>query len=160
MTEQEYPDKQTLLDRIQKSYRAFDTLLAPLSEQQLSTLKGSDGWTMKDHIAHLIAWQQRTLNNINAIMDNIELSDPTPDMTIDQINERFYQQYTLLSVERVLAEHRVMQQQMLHALQIISEEDLYKPVPWLNNRPVVGWVVGNTYEHYEEHMHDIQKWLS
>ena len=60
---------------------------------------------------------------------------------------------------RILAEHRAMQQQMVNAVQAMSEEDLNRPISWLDDRPVVGWIIGNTYEHYEEHTHYIQEWL-
>jgi len=158
MTQQPYVNKDTLLNDIRKGYSDFDTLLSSLNEQQMMMV-GKDGWTIKDHIAHLTSWQQRTLNMLQAVLDGVEPPDPTPDMTIDQINEQFHQQDVSLSLDRVLAEHRAMQQQIISTVQAISEEDLNKPLSWLNDRPVVGWVIGNTYEHYEEHIHYIQQWL-
>ena len=156
MTQQPYVNKDTLLNDIRKGYSDFDTLLSSLNEQQMLTPGGNDGWTIKDHIAHLISWQRRTLPMLQAVMDNVELPDPTPDMTMDQINEQFYQRDVALPLDRVLAEHRAMQQLLFNAVQSMSEEDLNRPIPWLDDRPVVGWVIGNTYEHYEEHTKYIQ----
>ncbi|HCI82301.1 MAG TPA: hypothetical protein DHW02_21715 [Ktedonobacter sp.] len=158
MTQQPYVSKDTLLNEIRKGYSDFDTLLSSLSEQQMM-MAGNDGWTTKDHIAHLTSWQQRILPMLQAVMDNVELPDPTPDMTMDQINEQFRQRNAALPLDRVLADHRAVQQQMLKAVQAISEEDLNKPIFWLDDRPVVSEVIGNTYEHYEEHTHYIQQWL-
>ena len=159
MTQQPYVNKGTLLNDIRKGYTDFDTLLSSLNERQMLTHGGNDGWTIKDHIAHLTSWQQRTLPILQAVIDNVEPPDPTPDMTMDQINEQFYQRDVALPLDRVLAEHRSTQQQMLNAVQSMSEEDLNRPISWLDDRPVVGWVIGNTYDHYEEHTHYIQQWL-
>ena len=158
MTQQAHVQKDTLLNDIRKGYTDFDTLLSSLNEQQMM-MAGNDGWTIKDHIAHLTAWQQRTFNVLQAVIDNVELPDPTSDMTIDQINEQFHQRDAALPLDRVLAGHGAMQQQILSAVQSMSEEDLNRPISWLDDRPVVGWVIGNTYEHYEEHTQYIQQWL-
>ena len=158
MTQTARVEKDTLLNDMRKGYSDFDTLLASLNEQQMLA-EGNDGWSIKNHIAHLTAWQQRTLNVLQAIANNVELPDPTPDMTIDQINEQFHQRDVALPLERVLVEHRAMQQQMLNAVQSMSEDDLNRPISWLDDRSVIGWVIGNTYEHYEEHTHYIQERL-
>ena len=158
MTQQPYVNKDILLNDIRKGYTDFDTLLSSLNEQQMM-MTGNDGWTIKDHIAHLTAWQQRTLNMLQAVMDNVELPDPTPDMTTDQINEQFHQRDVSLTLDGVLAGHRDIQQRMLNAVQTMSEEDVNKPISWLDDRPIVGWVIGNTYEHYEEHTKYMQQWL-
>ena len=155
----EHINKDTLLKNIQRGYSDFDVLLSSLNEQQMLTPEDNSGWTIKDHIAHFTAWQQRTLNMLRAIMDDVELADPTPGLNTDQINEQFYHQFNALPLDGVLAEHREMQQQMLNTLQAMSEEDINKPISWLDNRPVVEWVIGDTYEHYDEHIKYIQHWL-
>lgn len=158
VTQQPYVKKDILLNDIRKGYTDFDTFISPLNGEQM-IMVGNDGWTIKDHIAHLTAWQERTLSMLQATMDNVEWPDPMPDMTTDQINDQFYKRNVALPLDRVLAEHRAIQQQVLHAIQAMSEEDLNKTVSWLDDRPVVGWVIGDTYEHYEEHTHYIQQWL-
>ena len=98
MTQQARVEKDTLLNDMRKGYSDFDTLLASLNEQQMMQV-GNDGWTIKDHTAHLTAWQQRTFNVLQAIANNVELPDPTPDMTIDQINEQFHQRDVMLPLD-------------------------------------------------------------
>ncbi len=155
----EYVKKDTLLTDTQKGYDDFEQLLSQLTTEQILAPKGDDGWSVKDNIAHLVAWQQRTINLLQAVRDNRELPDPTPNMNEDEINAMFYQQYKSLPLDKALADLHAVQQQTISALQSLSEDDLNKPIAWLDNRPVVGWVVGNNSDHYQEHTHYIQKSL-
>lgn len=155
----EHVNKDTLLSDTQKGYDDFEQLLSQLTLGQILAASGNGEWSVKDNIAHLMAWQRRTINLLQSVRDNRELPDPTPNMSEDEINAMFYQQNKTLSLDKVLANLHSVQQQTISALQSLSEEDLNKPISWLGNRPVVGWVVGNNSEHYQEHTHYIQKSL-
>src|SRR5712692_3806902 len=84
--------KAKLLEKMRSGYTIFTTLLSSLSEAQLTTLGVNDGWSIKDNIAHLSAWQRRQIPSIQAVRESIDLPDPTPGMSTDEINEMFYQQ--------------------------------------------------------------------
>ncbi len=157
MTEQHI--KATLLEDTQKGYDDFGHLLSSLTNEQMTTPTMDNGWSVKDAIAHLTAWQQRPIALLQAVRDNQELPDPTPNMSVDEINEMFYQQNKSLPLDRALANLHAVQQQTMAALQASSEEDLNMPIAWLGNRPVVQWVIGNNSEHYQEHIGYIQTWL-
>ncbi len=77
-------------------------------------------------------------------------------MSVDEINAMFYQQYKSLPLDKALADLHSVQQQTRSLLRAMSEEDLNKPIAWLDNRPIVIWVMGNNSEHYREHIHYIQ----
>ena len=152
----EYVKKDILLADTQKGYSDFEQLLSQLTTEQILAPSGNDGWSVKDTIAHLVAWQQRTINVLQAVRDKRELPDPTPNMNEDEINALFYQQYNSLPLAKALADLHAVQQQTISTLQSMSEEDLNKPIAWLNNRAVVGWVIGNNFDHYREHIGYIQ----
>ncbi len=156
----EHLSKTILLNDMQKGYTDFEALLSSLSEQQMTTAGVNGKWSVKDNLAHLIAWQGRTLNLLQAIRQGVELPDPTPSMTEEQINEKFYQENKFLPLDKVLTDFRSTYSQMVNAVQMTSEEDLNKPISWLDDRPVVVYIVGNTYEHYQEHGQIIQDWLA
>ena len=155
----EHISKTTLLENTQKGFDDFERLLSSLTNEQMTTPTLNGGWSVKDNIAHLVAWQQRTINLLQAVRDNRELPDPTPNMSEDEVNEMFYQQHKSLPLDKVLDDLHTVQQQTLILLQSLSEEDLNKPIAWLENRPVVQWVIGNNSSHYQEHTHYIQTWL-
>lgn len=152
----EYVNKVQLLADTHKGYDDFEQLLSTLTDEQMTATGVNDAWSVKDNIAHLVTWQQRTINLLQAVRDNRELPDPTPNMSEDEINAIFYQQYKSLPLDKVLTDLHAVQQQTISVLQALSEEDLNRPIAWLDNRPVNQWVIGNNYAHYQEHTGYIQ----
>jgi hypothetical protein len=152
-------DKAQELEKMQAGYNAFEALLAPLIETQMTAPDVNDGWSVKDNLAHLSAWHKRVIQLLNATMQGIPLPDPTPDMTTDEVNAQFYQENRGRSLQDVHAEFRVTYQQVCDAVQAISTEDLNKPLDWLDGRSVGEYIPVNTYEHYQEHTDIIEAWL-
>jgi len=75
--------------------------------------------------------------------------------TLDEngINAILHQRHQHDPVSRVLADRRRSHEQVVAALEQVPFADLMKPLfaddP--QARPVIGWVTGNTCEHYLEH---------
>lgn len=152
--------KAALLDNIQNGYNRFEALLAPLSEEQVATSAVNDSWTIKDNIAHLTAWQDYLLNQLQGILDGKQPPAFMPGLSEDKINEGFYQQNKDRQLAEVIADFHLSYQRVLAAVQDISEEALNAPFPWRKEgNPVWGLIAGNTYEHYEEHGNIIRRWL-
>ncbi|MBV9229004.1 MAG: ClbS/DfsB family four-helix bundle protein, partial [Chloroflexi bacterium] len=135
-------------------------VLAPLSTAQMTTPGVNGQWSIKDNIAHLNAWHRRLLNMLQATKEGVDLPDPTPGQTEEEINEMFYQQNKDRSLAEVLAEFHSTYQQILQSVQALSNEELNKPLSWLEGGSVGPFVAGNTYEHYQEHAQIIQGWLA
>lgn len=122
------------------------------------TKVGADGWTVKDHLAHVGAWERSLLALLEgedraAAMGVFE----TPEGT-DAINEKIRKLHLMDSPEEALAYFRDSHTQMVAALGKLSDLDLQKPYSHFQpsdpdeKRPVAAWVAGNTYEHYAEHV--------
>src|SRR5688572_25512497 len=60
MTEHSHPalptTKAELIDQLANGRKHLEELIASLSEDQLMRY-GSDGWSVKDHLAHLAMWE-------------------------------------------------------------------------------------------------------
>jgi hypothetical protein len=156
----EQMDKSKLLNEIRTGYSAFEAVLAPLSAKQMTTPGVNGQWSIKDNIAHLNAWQRRLINMLRATREGVDLPDPTPGLTEEEINEMFYQQNKDRPLAEVQAEFHSTYQQVLQSIQGLSNDELNKPLSWREGRPIWPWVAGNTYEHYQEHAQIIQDWLA
>lgn len=152
-------DKAQELQKMQAGYNAFEALLAPLTEAQMTSPDVNDGWSVKDNLAHLSAWHKRVIQLLNATMQGVPLPDPTPDMTTDEVNAQFYDENRNRSLQDIHTEFRTTYQQLRATVQTMSNEDLNKPFDWLDGRSVGEYVPGNTYEHYQEHTDIIEAWL-
>lgn len=165
--------KAALLERIQRAYDALEDTLRPLSEAQLSR-PGPSGWAVKDHLNHLTAWELGMVEHLQhrsrfAIM---QVEDAVSQgKSEDEINEVIYQRSASLSAREALDRFRAAYRQLLAVFDTLSDDDLYQPYNSFlpgegkfpgsrREDPVINWVEGNTYQHFEEHNQWIKELLA
>ena len=155
-------EKAELLDNIQVEYNRLESLLLPLSEEQMTIPQVNGPWSIKDNIAHLAAWQGYLLNQLQGVLDGEEPPEFMPGLsTEDEINEHFYQENKDRPLADVFATFRTLYQSVVETIQAMSEETLNAPLPWRkDDNPIWPLIAGNTYEHYQEHGNIIRSWLS
>ena len=54
-------EKQRVLTALREEFKRWEELLASLSEAQITAPEFADDWSIKDVVAHLRAWQQRSV---------------------------------------------------------------------------------------------------
>jgi uncharacterized damage-inducible protein DinB len=127
---------------------------------------GSDGWTVKDHLTHIAAWEHSLLALIEGHDRDraMGLSEAVEGM--DNENEAIRKLHESDTPDEALEYFRDSHARLVTALGKLSDADLQKPYSHYQptdpdeKRPVVGWVAGNTYEHYAEHTGWINQLLS
>ena len=155
-------DKTALFDRIEREWSALQTAIAQLSPQQMSVLD-EGGWSIKDNLAHLTAWEQfmQLYHLQNQPPHEVLQIDKTTFETLDEagINEILRSRNEARSVAEVLTDAERVHAQVLADLAQISFEELMQPryADDPEAGPRINWVIGNTYEHYQEHRAAIQK---
>ena len=157
--------KQDLIRRIHSSYAALDAAVGRLSEAQLA--QPIDGtWSAKDMLAHLAAWEQILLHfhiGKQPFEQVARLGSITyASLPIDDLNEALYQRDRAVGPAEARAGFRALHQQTLAALERIGEAELLRDyTPPGRGRdatyPLINWVVGDTYEHYDEHRATIER---
>ncbi len=159
-TERRY-SKAELLERMASARRAVEAAIAGKDEAAL-TRPSADGWSAKDHLAHLTAWER-------SLMALLEGRSRAEALGVDErtyneggfeaINARLHERTKDQPLDHVLAEFRESRQELLTLLDRFTDDDLYQPyahyqpddVPH-NREPVIGWIAGNTFGHEEEHL--------
>jgi uncharacterized protein (TIGR03083 family) len=127
---------------------------------------GADGWTVKDHLAHIAAWEHSLLALIEGNDRERAMGLPAAVEGIDNVNEAIKKLHETDTPDEALAYFRDSHARLVAALGKLSDADLQKPYSHYQpkdpdeKRPVVGWVAGNTYEHYAEHIGWINQLLS
>ncbi len=146
--------------RIEESWDQLVSLVDRLGSGGL-TLTGADGWAVKDHLAHIAAWEQSLLALVEK-RDRAEamgLREPVGDT--DAINRSLWEAHRAMTPDEALAYFRDTHARLMAALERMSDADLRLPYndyqpdaprEAADNRPVSDWVGGNTYEHYDEHV--------
>ena len=162
MTEQ--ADKTSILKELSTSYAALEKILASLDKTQYFTEGVIPGWSIKDTLAHIASWHYRLLKLLDAAVRNEEpaLSGPDNVEEMDALNAQFYQENKSLPLDVVLADFRTTYQNILDFVQAMPEEDLisHHRFAWSKGQPLWQAIAGDTYEHYQEHLTQIQVWIA
>jgi hypothetical protein len=158
-------DKARLLARIGREWSALMDVIEPLSDEQMK-VPGAGGWSAKDHLAHLTAWEQYTLlHHVQGQPAHEVLQvDAAAFDSLDEdgLNAIIHERYRDRSLADVLAALHRSHGQLLAALEGASPPDLmetcYPDDP--ESRPLLEWVGYNTYDHYQEHRLTIEATFS
>ena len=156
--------KAELMAQLATGWQRLDEQLRSLSEAQLTACTAPGEWSIKDHIAHLMVYERGMVALLHheprwAAMQ-LSLKFVRDSASFDEINAVLYEHYRARPAPEVLAALRDVHQELLQALAGLTDEDLFKPYaayqpqdPEANDHdPVLGWLIGNTYAHYAEHL--------
>ena len=160
----EQMDKPGVINEMSTSYNVLEEILAPLDKTQFVTEGVIPGWSIKDMLAHIASWHHRLLRWLDAAVRNQEptISGPNNVEEMDALNAQFYQQNKARALDEVMADFRTSYQHIMDIVRAMPEEDLISPhnFAWSQGRPLWHLIAGDTYEHYHEHIAQIQAWLA
>ena len=163
------PTKAELMARIHRARSALEAAIAGASEAHLTAPGDPGGWSVKDHLAHLAIWEQSLLALLEGRSRSatIGIDAVTYETTdIDGLNALLYEHHRDRPLAEVLDLFHRSHDQVLAALAPLTDVDLLRPYSHyqpdetpFNPDPVVGWIAGNTFEHFEEHLAAIRSLL-
>jgi hypothetical protein len=155
-------DRQELVQITQASRRALEDQLVGLGDAQLTEPALDDGWSVKDVLAHVSAWERMFIGWIEALMRGEKPDRPeffSQEWT-DTVNARVYKENRERSLADVRAESQQSYEAILAFINRMSDEDLFDPqrFTWTNGREIAPWLRANADEHYDEHREQIAAW--
>jgi hypothetical protein len=154
-------DKADLLARIQREWAALMQTIEALTAEQM-TIPGTGGWSVKDNLAHLADWEQFMLRcHLQGEPAHEKLQiDKTTFEGLDENGENavLYERNKDRSAADVFDGLKRSHEQIQAALERIPFADLMKPhyADDPEQRPLMSLVIGNTYDHYQEHRRAIE----
>ena len=163
-------DKAQLMARIGRSRARLEATVGRLSDAELEAPGPDGGWSVKDHLAHLAAWEGSLL----ALLEGrsraavIGVDEVTYRQTDEAgLNALIYERNRDRPLPEVLADFRQAHERVLAVLDRMTLDDLLKPYshyqpddPPFNANPVAGWVRGNTEAHFDDHTAWIEKLIA
>ncbi|TMD13614.1 MAG: ClbS/DfsB family four-helix bundle protein [Chloroflexi bacterium] len=148
------------IEPIEKGWSALEAVVEKLGPQRLE-LTGSGRWAVKDHLVHIGAWERSLLALLDGADRRSAMGVPDAAEDTDSINEAVWLAHRSATPEEALAYSRASHVALMRRLGAMSDADLRRsynhyqpndPRDPGDDRPVVDWVAGNTYEHYAEHI--------
>lgn len=155
--------KSDLLYRIADGYAAWAATIdaAPPREMTLPDLHG--GWSIKDEVAHVTAWEARVLAVLHAVLAGD--APPHPPLVgdaqkIEVMNAEIFNASRRRALDDVLADMERMHAAFARAVEELSDDAIFDPhhFAWMKGEPLLVAIAGDTYEHYPEHMRNILRW--
>ncbi len=148
-------DMADVIARINADYAALTATLDGWTEAQ--------GWTVKDHITHLAAWEQSMVSLFQGRPrhEGLGVSAALYESdAIDAINAAIRERHKDVSLAEARGLLADAHRQTLAALDALTFDDLFKPYSHFlpdergddDGSPIIGRLRGNTFGHYAEHL--------
>lgn len=156
--------KDELLATLQAEFRRWDERVSPMSAAQAGAQSLPGALSLKDQLAHLMAWQQVSVARFEAARQGREPvfpawlagADPEADDEIDLINARIAQTYQGWSWPEVHQGWRAGFQRFLELGEGFAEQDLFDAgrYAWLRGYALAD-VLRGSREHHREHYEEL-----
>lgn len=156
--------KADLLTAAELEYQKLDALIQPLNAEQMTQAGACETWSIKDILAHLLAWEQMVLSWYRAGLRGEEVKTPAADLKWSEtpiLNQRIYEQYRDVPLGEIRAKFAASHAETLETFQSIPEEALITPkvYKWTNTSTLLSYFVSCTSSHYSWAAAEIRKWL-
>ena len=152
-------NKEQLITQLQQERADFESIIAPISEDQMVDIELFDGWTVKDVLAHITAWEVELLHWLESVSKGTAPDLPKPGEWmpyIETFNKGTYLENRDCSLEEVKRRFDQVYKQVLTSFLSLpeDEEDDFWSI-WLDGEPP--WILFATFhEHYKEHGEQIR----
>ncbi len=151
-----------LLEQMHSGRQRLEATLARVRDDQMLTPSLPGNWSVKDLLAHIGWWEQWIVNTYDTLLrGEIPYSPHLDEMAVDDLNAQLFAEYHDRPLAEVHREEKDAYQKLLSLAENAAEEDLFHPhrFAWMEGHPFVEWIINNTYEHYDEHLRDLLRWL-
>ena len=161
--------KQEILNTVKEEFDRWETLLSGLTEDELTARRLLSDLSVKDVMAHLMAWQQRSIARLQAGLDNTEPTFPewptglNPDLdeAVEGINAWIHEKNRDKPWPVVYKEWKDGYLRFMELGKSIPEKDLadQSRFKWLEGNSLLQ-IMQYSYEHHHfEHFEPLQAWL-
>jgi hypothetical protein len=154
-------DKAELVKHIERSWAALERTLSEVKEARLTVI-GPDGWSIKDHLAHIATWEESLIAVLESRPRHLALGVDEHtylEASEEELNASIYEQHKLRPLAEVLDLLQQTHRRMLATLAGLTDADLLKTYSDFlpdepgedSGAPMLARIPGSTYEHYEDH---------
>jgi hypothetical protein len=154
-----YFDALSFLEDERDAWRPFEAL-ADLGDEQLERpVEAARGWSGRDLMGHLLGWLEVSL----AAAKELAVSETSATLARideewaaggDRLNEEMIERYREMPLEDLRARFRVVPGELRGYLTVVPESR------WIKHPTHQTSFIGETMEHYEDHLPDLEAVLA
>ncbi|MFN8459170.1 MAG: ClbS/DfsB family four-helix bundle protein [Anaerolineae bacterium] len=140
---------EAIIEKIESSYARLVRLYRSVPVTKLIEPALLNGWSVKDTLAHIAAWEWRCASLLNESHHTDLPLKAMPD--VDALNRESYQERQGWSWEEVETDFRQAHQTLLEAIRNL-------PAGRVQDKIIQQSIAEETWEHYEEHLPELEQW--
>ncbi len=140
---------EVMIEQIERSYAKILRLYRSVPVATLIEPMLPNGWSVKDVLAHIAAWEWRCASLLDEVHDTDTPLKAEPD--VDALNREIYLERRKWSWQEVEIDFWEAHKALLKAIRTLPPERL-------NDTIVQQSIAEETWQHYEEHMADLERW--
>lgn len=162
-------DKKQILAALKQEFDDWEELLGGLSEEQITARRMPADLSIQDVMGHLMSWQQRSIEKLEAGLQAREPVfpgwpaglDPESEEDLEPVNAWIHATHLDESWKQT---YRDWEQGFLRLIELgeaVPEKDLLDPekYPWLGGGALADVLLGSYDHHHVEHGEPLREWL-
>jgi hypothetical protein len=143
------------LEEEREAWRPFEALASIPDDRMDEAVAGAHGWSARDLIAHLVAWQEWAL----AIAKDLAVNETSPSLTRldalweergDAMNDDINAEWRSLPLDEVRQRLANVPGELRGYLTVVPE------TRWVKHATHLGTFTDETIHHYEDHARDLE----
>jgi len=153
-----YITAKDFIERLKKDRSDYVMLWDGLTEEQMTQVPGPQAdWSVKDLIAHLTWWQDHMVEWVTMAINGETV---IRDETIEEVNERVYQEKKDLLLETVLAEWDASYPKVIALVETMTDEQINdSTVANIEGHALMHFLIGDSFGHYDTHRADLVRYV-
>jgi hypothetical protein len=161
--------KTELLEQMRAGREEWDALIAQIPDSARTESALAGGWSVKDLIAHVAAYENWTAAQIRAanegraptdreLYGTDEMPDDPEGWDLDRQNAAIYAQYKEMPLTEVMTFSSQAFADLVAAVAAVSDEDFARSgaQTWTGDRTLLEVVPEQCYAHYEQHADELR----
>jgi hypothetical protein len=149
-----YLDALSFLDDERDAWRPFEALDTLSDDQLTQPLAAAHGWSGRDLMAHLVAWQEQALSVARDLAMNESSAskvraDADWDARGDAINAEILATWGALPMDEVRSRFQTVPGELRGYLTVVPE------IRWVKNAEYLEFFLSETMDHYADHVDDL-----
>jgi hypothetical protein len=156
--------KVDLLLEMRKAHNEMLAYLETLAPEQRTAPVLDDGWSVKDSLAHIAAWERMTVGWLQESLRGLAVKRYTPEFVepettgegnpvMDALNQHLFEQNRERSWDEVLTDFEAAHRNLYALVERMTDNDIFNPArfAWRRGSPALDLLAGNSFDHYREH---------
>jgi hypothetical protein len=140
---------ETIIKKIDKNYASFIRLYRSLPVTTLELEALPNGWTVKDLLGHIAAWEWHCAESLNQARQSGGL--PSVSIDFNELNRKIYEERKDWPWADIEVDFRAAHEAVIAAIRQF-------PTNRLDQEAVQHRITVDTWQHYADHVDELQAW--